>query len=151
MNRVFAACSALTLIVPAGALAEPESVPITLTAAATTISATLNDTPTARDFLRSLPRTMAMTRWGEREYYGKVGTPLSVEAPQQTGFRNGDIAYWVPGGSFAVFFDDTRDTNISDLIVIGRVGSDLSAFNALGATVDMRIERVGGAPTPSAP
>lgn len=149
MKRGLATFAAMMLAMPAGALAEDTS--ITLSTPGTTIAATLNDTPTARDFLRSLPRTMAMTRWGEREYYGKVGAPLAADGARQTGFRSGDIAYWVPGGSFAVFFDDTRDTNLSDLIVIGRVTSDLAAFATLGARVDMRIERVGDAPATSGP
>ncbi len=71
---------------------------------------------------------MKMTRWGDREYYGKVAKPLSGNAPRRNAFKNGDVAFLVPGGSFAVFFDDTGNTGVSDLIVMGTVTSDPRAF-----------------------
>jgi len=74
-----------------------------ITAGNTVITANLNDSATAQDFIKSLPVTMKMTRWGEREYYGKVRERLSDESRKQNGFDNGDVAYWAPGGSFAIF------------------------------------------------
>ncbi|MBS1154743.1 MAG: hypothetical protein H6R07_667 [Proteobacteria bacterium] len=115
--------------------------PITIRAGKTVLNGTLNDSPTARDFLKSLPVTMKMTRWGEREYYGKVGKPLAA-GKSQNGFANGDIAYWVPGGSFAIFFDNRHNPDISDLIVIGKITSDLKAFDGMAESIDMQIERV---------
>ncbi|WP_153111027.1 cyclophilin-like fold protein [Propionivibrio limicola] len=113
---------------------------ITMTVGNTVIAATLDDSATTRDFIKSLPVTMKMTRWGHREYYGKVANRLSEDAPKRNRFANGDVAYWAPGGSFAVFFNDTGNTSLSDLIVMGKVTSDLKAFDALDESVDMRIE-----------
>lgn len=112
---------------------------ITMTVGNTVIAATLDDSATTRDFVKSLPVTMKMTRWGNREYYGKVANRLSEDAQKRNRFANGDVAYWAPGGSFAVFFNDTGNTSISDLIVMGKVTSDLKAFDALEDSVDMRI------------
>ena len=39
-----------------------------------------------------------------------------------------------------MFFNDTGNTSISDLIVMGKVTSDLKAFDTLEESVDMRIE-----------
>lgn len=50
---------------------------ITIKAGNAAIAATLDDSPTAQDFVKSLPLTISMKRWGDREYYGKVRGPLS--------------------------------------------------------------------------
>lgn len=114
---------------------------IRLTAGKTVIEATLNDSAASQDFIKSLPRTMNMTRWGNREYYGKVLHRLSVKGEKQNFFKSGDVAYWAPGGSFAIFFNDRNvDTSINDLLLMGKITSDLKAFDTLGESVDMHIE-----------
>ena len=113
---------------------------ITMTAGHTVITATLEDSATMRDFVKSLPVTMKMTRYGNREYYGKVAKRLSEDTPKRNHFASGDVTYWVPGGSFAVFFNDAGNNSLSDLIVMGKVTSDLKAFDTLGESVEMRIE-----------
>ncbi len=56
---------------------------------------------------------------------------LSEEAAQKRNrFANRDVACWAPGGSSAVFYNDTDDTSISDL----------KAFSTLDESVDMGIE-----------
>jgi len=119
---------------------EPVTTPITIHAGRIVLSATLNDNATARDFIAALPITLKMTRWGEREYYGKPGLKLSNNAPKRNGFDNGDVAWWPSGSSFAIFFNNKVNPDISDLIVIGKITSDLKAFDAMSETVEMRIE-----------
>lgn len=115
---------------------------IAMTTGTTVITADLHDNPTTRDFVASLPVTMPMTRWGEREYYGKVDKRLSDKGRQQNGFEDGDVAYYVPGTSFAVFFNNKVNPDISHLIVMGKVTSDLSVFESLGESLTVRIELV---------
>lgn len=114
---------------------------ITMTAGTAVITAERHDNPTTRDFVASLPVTMPMTRWGEREYYGKVGKRLSDKGPQQSGFQDGDVAQYVPGGSLAVFFNSKVNSDISHLIVMGKVTSDLNVLDALGESGEMRREQ----------
>jgi hypothetical protein len=114
---------------------------ITIRAGSVRIAGWLDAGPTAQDFIALLPTTIAMTRWGDREYYGKVLlTPRANEGRRQEGFANGDIGYWVPGGSFALFFDENANPGISDLIVMGTITSDLALLAGLGETADMVIE-----------
>jgi hypothetical protein len=113
---------------------------IVLTAGTTVVTAQLKDNPTSRDFLKSLPRTIAMTRYGDREYYGKVGTPLSHQGIEQQGYTDGDLVYWTPGDSFAIFFAKGATETVGNLIVLGRITSGLDAFNRLGPTLAMKIE-----------
>lgn len=113
---------------------------ITMTAGNAVIAATLDNSQTSRDFIASLPVTMKMTRWGNREYYGKVKNRLSEGGQKRNRFENGDVAYWAPGGSFAVFFNDKANPDIADLIVMGKVTSDLSVFDTLSESLEMRID-----------
>jgi hypothetical protein len=139
-QAVFAAMSALVCMVADGSANNANAAtPITITAGKTVITATLNDSPTAQDFIKSLPVVMKMTRWGEREYFGKVRERLSDKGRKQNSFENGDVAYWVPGGSFAIFFNNKVNPDISDLIVIGKISSDLKVFDAMDPSVEMRI------------
>ena len=104
------------------------------------ITARVDDGPTSRGFLGLLPMTVIMQRYGDREYYGKPGHAFSVEGKHQSHFSNGDLAYWAPGGSLAVFFAREGQSSISDLIVMGKVTSDLSLLDQLGRSIEMTIE-----------
>ncbi|MCR6727754.1 cyclophilin-like fold protein [Agrobacterium fabrum] len=114
---------------------------ITISVGEKVIRAHLFDTPTSRDLLAQLPATIPMSRLREREYYGRPLGPLSTEGRRREGFDNGDIGYTARSGYLAVFFDNSKDPDISDLIVIGKVTSDISDFNGLGQSVNMKIER----------
>lgn len=116
------------------------NIPITLTVGETVITAALNNSKTSQDFIKTLPRTMTMRRWGNREYYGKVQSDLSTEGTQRNGFENGDVAYYPPGGSFAIFFNEANPTTPSPLIIMGKISSDLKVFDKMGETVEMKIE-----------
>jgi hypothetical protein len=145
-------CAALTLACAAPAsLAQPAAAAkparladVRMTAGTTTITAELLDHATSRDFLHRLPITVRMTRSGEREYHGRPDKALSVDGPKQTRFENGDLGYWAPGGYLAIFLDKTVKPNITDLIVLGKVTSDLAAVQRMGASFDMTIEHVRG-------
>lgn len=114
---------------------------IRITAGGTVITAELVDNATSRDLLQRLPMTVTMTRAGEREYHGRPDAPISVDGPKQTSFENGDLGYWAPGGYLAIFLDKTVRPEIKDLIVMGKITSDLDDIRRLGPAVDMTIER----------
>ncbi|CAN5726975.1 hypothetical protein BH10PSE18_BH10PSE18_30610 [soil metagenome] len=106
---------------------------ITITVGDVIATAELIDHATSRDFLHRLPMTLRMIRSDEREYHGRPDVPLSVEGPRQTRFEDGDLGYWTPGGYLAVFLDRTVRPEISDLIVMGKVTSELAALRRPGA------------------
>lgn len=137
------ACATALLSTPALAQQAGAPVDIRMVVGDTVISGQIIDNATSRSLLEKLPLTVPMVRHGDREYYGRLPEPLSTEGPKQEGFANGDIGYWAPGGYFAVFLDNTLDPDISNLIVVGSVTSELSAFNNLGQQIEMRIECAG--------
>lgn len=119
-----------------------KSVPITLTIGSTVIKATLDNSQTSKAFLATLPRTMSMTRYGDREYYGKVGKAISEEGQKINDYSNGDVTYYAAGRSFAIFYAKEGESSQSGLIRMGKITSDLRDFEKLSGTVEMKIELV---------
>src|SRR4051812_12254042 len=61
-----------------------------------TLTATLADNATARDFFSVLPLELSMKDLFGREKYATVPKALSEKGPRMTSYEVGDIAYWSP-------------------------------------------------------
>lgn len=111
---------------------------ITMTVGEKVITATLKDSATTRAFLDTLPRTLTMNHYGGREYYGRMES-ITEEGEAIIDFENGDVTYYPAGPSFAIFFAGEDNSSQGGLIRMGKITSDLSVFENLGDTVEMRI------------
>ena len=114
---------------------------ITMTVGDTVITATLDDSDTTRDFLSTLPRTIMMYRYDDREYYGML-EEISENGEAIADFENGDVTYYPAGHSFAVFFNGEERSDQSGLIRMGKITSDLSVFDTFDGIVQMQIAQV---------
>lgn len=112
---------------------------ITLTAGERVITAELDNSETSREFLATLPRTMEMNRYDDREYYGRM-EEISENGTAIESFENGDLTYYPAGPSLAVFFDKEDTSRQGGLIRMGKITSDLSAFETMGETEEVLIE-----------
>ena len=112
---------------------------ITMTVGDTIITAELTDSETTRAFLETLPRSLTMNRYGDREYYGRIDA-LSENGESIPDFENGDVTYYPAGPSFAIFFAREDNSSQGGLIRMGRITSNLSVFDTLSDTVEMYIE-----------
>lgn len=117
-----------------------QTVNIKMTVGQTTITATLDNSPTTADFIKTLPRTMTMNRYGDREYYGKMGTAISTEGEKIDDYHDGDVTYYPSGGSYAIFFAGENKSSQPGLIRMGKITSSLEDFNKLGNRIEMKIE-----------
>lgn len=115
------------------------TIDIILTAGDTVITATLDNSETTSEFLATLPRTLTMNRYGDREYYGRIEA-ISENGETIADFENGDVTYYPAGPSFAIFFAGEDRSDQSGLIRIGKITSDLSVFDTLGESVEIQIE-----------
>lgn len=115
------------------------TVNITMTVGDAVITATLENSETTREFLLSLPRTLTMNRYGNREYYSRIES-ISENGESIADFENGDVTYYPAGPSFAIFFAGEERSDQSGLIRMGKITSDLSVFDTLGESVEMQIE-----------
>jgi hypothetical protein len=105
----------------------------------TTMTATLEDNVTARDFASLLPLTVALADHARTEKISDLPRRLSTEgAPTGSDPSIGDIAYYAPWGNLALFY---RDFGYSrGLIKLGAIESGGAALNRSGtlrATIEL--------------
>lgn len=116
-----------------------ETTNITMTTGGTVITATLDNSETTQEFLATLPRTLSMSRYADREYYARIEN-ISENGEVIPDFSDGDVTLYTPGPSLAIFFANEDASSLSGLIRMGRITSDLADVYALGESVEMRIE-----------
>ncbi len=99
------------------------TVKLRLKVADRTITATLIDSETARDFVSLLPLTLTMNDLFRREKFGHLPRAISGGKRTHT-YAVGEIAYWAPGPDVAVYYrDDGEEIPNPGIIVIGRIDS----------------------------
>jgi flavodoxin len=118
--------------------------PITITIGGRILSGVLNNSYEARQFREMLPQTISMVRYGGREYYGGITTRIKAQTEEKLNFINGDITYCPTNNTVAIFYSQTDRPNLGmGVISMGKVTSDLSAFNTFGSSENIRFE-LGG-------
>lgn len=115
--------------------------PITVSWGNTVLSGVLNDSPEAKAFKAKLPQRISMTQYGGREYYGPLAGKISSVSRGQLRFEDGDITYCPQNNTIAIFFAQTDRPNLTmQVIPIGRITADLSAFQSLDRPLQMTFE-----------
>jgi len=128
MNRfaqVFFLRLAVGLFAPFPARSEPEAalMKILLKTANTTLTATLLDTPTARDLFAQLPLTLDLSDYASTEKIAPLPRKLSTRgAPSGSDPELGSLAYYAPWGNLAFFYKDFGYSR--GLILLGTVDGD---------------------------
>ena len=106
-----------------------------------TLTATLYDTPTARDFVSLLPMTLTLEDYSKTEKISDLPKKLTREgAPAGADPSVGDIAYYAPWGNLALFYKDFRYSD--GLILLGKVDGGVEALSVPGS-VKVTLELVG--------
>lgn len=97
-----------------------------------TMTATLEDNTTARDFAKRLPLTLTLRDFGEAEKVSDaLPVRLSVEgAPATDAGAAGDIAYYAPWRNIA--FYRGRGPDAAGVVRIGRISSGEEVLNQPG-------------------
>ena len=113
---------------------------IRLTINGKTVTASLNDNATARDFLALLPLTLTLEDYAATEKISYLPRKLST-AGAPAGFTpsTGDIAYYAPWGNLAIFHKGFRYSE--GLVSLGRIESGMEALQIRGA-LPVTIERI---------
>ena len=116
-----------------------------ITAGDVTVTATLNDSPTARAIWEALPIEERGSTWGDEIYFG-IPVHRDEEVAQEV-VELGDIGYWPPGHAFCIFFGRTpmsRGNEIrpaSPVNVLGRIDGDATLFRQVASGARVRLER----------
>lgn len=115
----------------AASAAEARTMKIVLTTNGRSMTATLIDSPTTRDFVALLPLTLVLEDYASTEKIAYLPRKLSVEgAPAGTTPVPGDIAYYAPWGNLALFYRGFRYSE--GLISLGRLDGGVDVMEARG-------------------
>ena len=106
---------------------------IRITANGKSMTATMADNETARDFVAMLPLTLAMGDLFEREKFGHLPKTLALSGPREQTYRVGQIGYWSPKNDVAIFYrHDGQTIPEPGIIVICEVDAGVESLDVPG-------------------
>lgn len=118
---------------------EPTDMRIRMTFDGRTMTATLYDNPSARDFYSMLPLDLTIEDYSNNEKIAHLPRKLTEEGSGPFGNeRPYDLCYFLPWGNLAMFYADYRHPG---LIRLGRFDEGYEALHVPGE-FPLRIERI---------
>lgn len=112
---------------------------ISLTIGDKVFPAVLYNTAPAKDLISRLPVTVSLNR-GPVDFCGGIKPIKHGKSDAQVGYRSGDLVYWIPGQDFVIFTKDKEDSSGGpDMVVLGKVESDIEEIKKLGGTIKVTI------------
>lgn len=104
----------------------------------TTLTATLIDNPTTRDFISLLPLDLKLDDYAGTEKVSYLTKKLSTEdSPSGFDPSVGDISYYAPWGNLAIFYKDFGYAK--GLINLGKIDGGIEILNT-ATSLNVRIE-----------
>jgi uncharacterized protein len=119
---------------------------ITIRAGNITMSAELNDKPTAVQVWGALPIEGRGSRWGD-EIYFEIPVAAGQEADARADVEVGELGYWPVGNAFCIFFGPTPVSSggqpraYSPVNILGRVIGDATLFRPVKSGEKVILER----------
>ena len=116
-----------------------------------TLTAQLDDIPSAKALVEKLPLELHMSRWGD-EYYGDCGLSVEEDPQARDLMEVGELAIWPPGSALCIFFGPTPASTSDEPVAaskvnpIGRITSQLEPLKKLGSSIQVRVELVENNP-----
>ena len=108
------------------------------------ISAELNDTPTAQKIYEILPIEGMVHVWGD-EIYFEIPVIIDLEPEARADVEIGTLAYWPSGPAFCIFFGptpvstDEKPRAYSPVNVFGRIIGDATPLKTISDGAKIRI------------
>ncbi len=124
---------------------EGMSAPIKITIGALTLSAELNDSPSADKLKALLPLEFSMSRWGD-EFYGDCGIDVKLSHDARDVMEIGELAVWPTGKALCIFFGPTPASRedepraVSSVNPVGKLIDNPEVLKNLGSSVQVKIE-----------
>ena len=108
----------------------------------TMLHGTWDATPLAQEIKGHLPFEVHLVNWHGREFYGSLGWQPKGTGESHRTFEEGDVTYCPQNNSIAIFYDKSREPNLTmDVIVIGHIdAADLPKLHGLGEDVTMLLD-----------
>lgn len=118
---------------------------ITIIAGDISLSAELNDSPTAQKIWNALPIGGQANIWGD-EIYFSIPIEADLEPDARADVEIGELGYWPPGNAFCIFYGPTPASSgsqpraASQVNILGSVSGDATQFRGVRSGVSVRIE-----------
>jgi len=119
---------------------------ITIRAGKLSMSAELNDRPTAVQVWEALPIEGRGSRWGD-EIYFEIPVAAGQEADARADVEVGELGYWPVGNAFCIFFGPTPVSSggqpraYSPVNILGRVNGNAALFRSVKSGEKVILER----------
>lgn len=118
---------------------QEETTPITLTIGDTVLSGYLNDSAPAQSLISQLPMTVTLNDSGN-DFCGDSLNIAYSDSDVQSGYENGDLAFWPPASNFVIFVDDEENSaGTGNLVMLGKITEPQEALDALEGRIDVTI------------
>ena len=120
---------------------------IKITAGSIKMYAQLNDSETAEALWNSLPIKTEGNRWGDEVYTEDIGLCKGREKNARDVVEKGEIAYWVDGDGFCIFFGKTPASKkdeiraASPVNVLGKIIGNAEDFRKFKDGTELTIEK----------
>ncbi len=126
------------------AISSSDGTQVVLRLSSGTATATLEDTPTARQFGALLPMQLTLRDPMGQAKSGRLPTALSVaDADRVSDPEVAGLYYWPPSGDIGILYDDLGQTvPPPGMIRLGTIASGLPAIAAAGNRFTVSIEPV---------
>jgi hypothetical protein len=119
---------------------------ITIRAGDVSMSAELNDKPTALQVWEALPIEGHGSRWGD-EIYFEIPVVAGQEVDARQDVEVGELCYWPAGCAFCIFFGPTPVSSgsqpraYSPVNILGKVKGDATLFRRVKSGEKVTLER----------
>jgi len=120
---------------------------IAISAGDVSLTAELNDGPTARQIWEALPIEGTARTWGD-EIYFEIPVMADQEPDARAEVEVGELGYWPVGHALCIFFGPTPASTdehpraYSPVNVLGRVLGDATRFRAVQAGTRVQVARL---------
>jgi len=110
------------------------------------VKAELFETPCARAIAEALPIETRPNEWGD-EFYFEIPVRMELDETATARVKAGDIGYWPPGRSLAIFFGPTPMSSgpvpvpASEVNLVGRLIDDAASLKKAKGSKKIRIEK----------
>lgn len=119
---------------------------ILITAGDLSLSAVLNENPTAQQIWDRLPMEGSANVWGE-EIYFEIPIGADSEPDARAEVEVGELGYWPMGRAFCIFFGptpvstDEQPRAYSPVNILGQVSGDATLFRSVSSGTLVRLTR----------
>lgn len=99
----------------------------------------LNNSKPARSLAEQLPMTVTLN-YSDNDFCGGNIDIRYTSDDVQSGYKNGDLAFWTPANNFVIFVDDEeKSADTGNLVILGRIDETQNVLDSLEGSINVTI------------